>query len=306
MNSAAVIVKQMCIMFLYMGIGFWMYKKKLITKDGSKEFANLLLFIILPAVIMNSFIEGQGSQDIRILIAAMAAGIILLLLAMLIAGMCLKKDGIANFSAAFSNAGFMGIPLIVALIGSKSVIYIAGMTAFLNILQWFYGQRILEDKNIRQRLNIKDIVFNPLVLSFVVGLFLLFTKINVPSILKITIEKTASLNAPIAMIIMGIYMAQTEIGRLFTEKKLYAITLIRLIGIPVCSIIILKYFPFLTLDVKKALLIAAAAPVGANVAVYAQKLGKDYGYAVRAVCISALFSIVSMPMCIYLAELCWK
>ena len=177
MDSAAVIVKQMCIMFLYMGIGFWMYKKKLITKDGSKEFANLLLFIILPAVIMNSFIEGQGNMaDFRVLIAAMAAGIILLLLAMLIAGMCLKKDGIANFSAAFSNAGFMGIPLIVALIGSKSVIYIAGMTAFLNILQWFYGQRILEDKNIRQKLNIKDIVFNPLVLSFVVGLFFIIYK----------------------------------------------------------------------------------------------------------------------------------
>ena len=43
-----------------------------------------------------------------------------------------------------------------------------------------------------------------------------------------------------------------------------------MIGIPVCSIIILKYFPFLTLDGKKALLIAAAAPVGVNVAVYAQ------------------------------------
>ena len=306
MDSAAVIVKQMCIMFLYMGIGFLMYKKKLITKDGSKEFAHLLLFIILPAVILNSFIEGQENQNVKVFIASMIAGIVLLLLAMLISEICFKKDGIANFSAAFSNAGFMGIPLIVALIGSKSVIYIAGMTAFLNILQWFYGQRILEDKKFEKKLDVKTIMFNPLVLRFLVGLCLLFTKINIPSILKITIEKTASLNAPIAMIIMGIYMAQTEIGRLFKEKKLYAITLIRLIGIPVCSIVVLKYFPFLTLDVKKALLIAAAAPVGANVAVYAQKLGKDYGYAVRAVCISTLFSIISMPVCIYLAELSWR
>ncbi len=46
----------------------------------------------------------------------------------------------------------------------------------------------------------------------------------------------------------------------------------------------------------QALLIAAIAPVGSNVAVYAKKLDKDYGYAVGIVCLSKLLSIITMPV----------
>ena len=44
---------------------------------------------------------------------------------------------------------------------------------------------------------------------------------------------------------------------------------------------------------KLAVLLAAACPVGSNVAVYAQLHGKDYPYAVETVVLSTLFSIFS-------------
>jgi len=47
---------------------------------------------------------------------------------------------------------------------------------------------------------------------------------------------------------------------------------------------------------KLALLFAAAAPVGANVAIFAQLYGQDYTEAVKDVCMSTVFSIVSMPV----------
>ena len=59
------------------------------------------------------------------------------------------------------------------------------------------------------------------------------------------------------------------------------------------------------MKMKLALLLAAACPVGSNVAVYAQLHGKDYPYAVETVIISTLLSILAIPLVTWLAQLIW-
>ena len=54
-----------------------------------------------------------------------------------------------------------------------------------------------------------------------------------------------------------------------------------------------------------ALLLAAACPVGSNVAVYAQLYEKDYPYAVETVVFSTILSIASIPFVIWLSSLVW-
>ena len=58
-------------------------------------------------------------------------------------------------------------------------------------------------------------------------------------------------------------------------------------------------------QMRMALLIAAACPVGANVAVYAQLHDADYAYAVETVVVSVLLSIVTVPLVVGLANLVW-
>lgn len=45
-----------------------------------------------------------------------------------------------------------------------------------------------------------------------------------------------------------------------------------------------------------------AAPVGANVAIYAQLNGRDYTYACQTVVMSTLLSIATMPAVMAMAE----
>jgi predicted permease len=54
-------------------------------------------------------------------------------------------------------------------------------------------------------------------------------------------------------------------------------------------------------DIKLTMLIAASAPIGSNVAIFAQLNGLNYKTAVINVCLSTIFSIVSMPIIIGLA-----
>ena len=285
-------------MFIYMFIGFLLFKKELITREGSKSLANLLLYGVLPCVIVKSFLVQRTAENTVLLIASLIGSVVLLGMSMLISHILFKKNPIEDFGVAFSNAAFMGFPLVSSVLGADFVFYAAGFGAMLNALQWTYGQSILaKDPSLRSP---KAIVKNPLVISLVLGLAVFFTGFSFPEIITSTLGAMSALNAPLAMIILGVYLAQTDLKSMFTDMHLYKISAFRLFVIPALSVLLVKLFMRSYPEVGIALIISASAPIGSNVAVYSQKLGLDYTYAVKLVCLSTIFSIISMPLIIML------
>lgn len=304
MEYVQILVNQLIIMFLYMAVGYLLYHKKLITEDGSKALSHLLLYVILPCVILRSFAIESSSERTRILVITLGLGFLTLLISMLISAVVFRRKPEANFGSAFSNAGFMGIPLITAVLGEGAVFYIAGMVALLNIFQWTYGQGVLNGslKQIRSR----DVFKNPLVISFAVGLVLYALPISLPSQLSTVINAFASCNGPVAMVVLGVMLGKVPLLRIFRSKEAWMASLIRLVLIPVAILLMLSCFRGVPMDIKMALLIAGAAPIGSNLAVYVQKQGKDSSEAVMMVCLSTLLSAISMPMMLLLVALIWK
>ena len=56
------------------------------------------------------------------------------------------------------------------------------------------------------------------------------------------------------------------------------------------------------LMIKLAVLIVASAPVGSNVAIFAQLFDQDYSRSVKEVCLSTLACIITMPILIGIAS----
>lgn len=54
-------------------------------------------------------------------------------------------------------------------------------------------------------------------------------------------------------------------------------------------------------QIGTVLVIVNAAPIGSNIAVYAQRLGLDSSYAVQMVCLSTLLSLITLPVMLSLA-----
>ena len=129
-----------------------------------------------------------------------------------------------------------------------------------------------------------------------IGLLLFFLPIQLPAEITSVISTLASMNGPLAMIVLGTYLAQIRLSELFNDKGTYLCSVIRLFLIPVATALLLLALPDEYKTMKLALLFAAAAPVGANVAIFAQLYGQDYTEAVKDVCMSTVFSIVSMPV----------
>ncbi len=294
MATVFIVLRQIVIMFVYMAIGGLLFQKGLITKEGSKSLAHLLLYVVLPCVVVKSFCVARTPERTSGLLVSFLAALGILLLAMAVSHLLFKKNPIDDFGAAFSNAGFMGFPLVAAVQGSEAIFYAAGFVALLNALQWTYGQSLISgDPSYRSP---KAILKNPLVLSLLLGILIFCFEIPVPAIASDLLAALAALNAPLAMVILGVYLAQTDPKTLFNDPHLYVVAAARLVLIPLLTILVLKLLPAEYAAIATTLVIVAAAPIGSNVAVYAQKLGKDYAYAVRGVCLSTLLSAITMPL----------
>lgn len=294
MATVFIVLRQSIIMFVYMAIGGLLFQKGLITKEGSKSLANLLLYAVLPCVVVKSFCVARTPERVSGLLVSFLAALGILLLAMAVSHLLFKKNPIDDFGAAFSNAGFMGFPLVAAVQGSEAIFYAAGFVALLNALQWTYGQSLISgDLSYRSP---KAILKNPLVLSLLLGILIFCFELPVPAIASDLLAALAALNAPLAMVILGVYLTQTDPKTLFNDPHLYVVAAARLVLIPLLTILVLKLLPAQYAAIATTLVIVAAAPIGSNVAVYAQKLGKDYAYAVRGVCLSTLLSAITMPL----------
>lgn len=299
MNIEIILLQQIIVMFILMAIGFWLFKKNKITKQGSKELGSLLLYVVIPIIIIKSFWIPYTNDKLTILLLTFFISFIVLLLSILISHLFFKKDGVMNFSAAFSNAGFIGIPLVSAVLGNEAVFYIACIIAELNILQWSYGVFIMtKDK---KSISLKGLTTNPIVIAFIIGLGIFILKIPQPQIAKDTMQLVSGINTPLAMLISGIYLAQADLKKMFTTPSLYVVSIVRLVIIPICTAILLMLLPADLYTVKLAILIAASAPTGSNVAIYAQQYNQDYTTAVSIVCLTTILSIITLPIVISLS-----
>ena len=294
MGNTLIILQQTGIMFFYMAVGFALFKSGLITREGSRSMANLLLYAVIPAVMLNSFCAERTPERVTELAVSILMGAGLLVLSMLVSGLLFRKSPVDNFGASFSNAGFIGFPLVTALLGADAVFYATGFVAILNVLQWTYGQYLLSRN--RSDLNPLKVLRNPIVLSLVAGLIIFFSGVKMPSVVTTVLTSVSAINSPLAMIVLGVYLAQLDVKSTVTNWHIYAASAVRLVVIPLLSFLLLQLLPDKYDVMRTALFVVCMAPVGSNVAVYAQKQNKDYPYAVGLVCVSTVFSIVTIPI----------
>lgn len=302
---ANVLFKQIILMFLLMVIGYLLYRTKKISIQGNKELGTILIYVILPASILKSYLTEFTKEKMIALLISLIAAVLSLALAIAVSRLAFgKKKKIEHFGAAFSNAGFIGIPLVKKAVGGDAVFYIAAFVALLNILQWTYGVYIMSES--REAISIKKILTNPVVLALLFGLGIFTLQIQIPGIFVDVFELVGNMTAPVAMITLGVYLAQTPLKEMLTEKSTYICSLCRLLVIPLLTIGILSLLPNEYRDIKLTILIAAAAPVGSNVAIFAERNNLDYSKAVKNVCISTILSIVTLPIIIGIAGVLWK
>jgi hypothetical protein len=229
---------------------------------------------------------------------------IAILISILVAHLFYRKNGVLNFGVSFSNAVFMGIPLISNTLGPDAVFYALSFVIFTAVGQWTYGIMVLtHDKSV---VSIKNILKNPIIYYVLIGLFVYFTQIKLPPILTQTMAYLVPLNTPVPMFMIGGFIAGLPFKSIFNQLHIYRASFLRLIVVPGIVLIVLKFIPSIGQNfdtMKMAVLLVASTPVGANVAIFAQQYNQDVKESAQLVSLSTLLSVLTIPLIILINSL---
>lgn len=302
MELSGIIFIQVLIIFMLMAVGFVLTKAGKLTDDGVKQMTEILLVIVTPCVLINAYQKDWDKELVSNLISAVLFSFVSLVVSILLCTAVFRKESslkyrVSIFASVYSNCGFMAIPLLSAALGDMGVFYGSAYLAIFTILYWTHGIAMYAGS--LNEISARKIITNPGIIGTVTAVLLFAFQIKLPYAVGQTVSYLASLNTPLAMIIMGTYLAKVNIREALKNKSIYVVTALRLIVIPLITILFIKV---VNIDdtVTKTILISSSCPTAAATALLASKYNLDAKYATEIVAVTTLLSIVTIPLILLL------
>lgn len=292
-------------LFLLMGVGVACAKTKLLSDGAVKALANLVLYIATPCVIIKSCIREFDPAMLWgfltvVAVAAATHAALILLARVVFRDSDESRRRVLRCATVFSNAGYMAIPLQQAILGEVGVFYCAAYIIVFNLFLWTYG---LTEMSGETRLSVKKILLNPGIIGVAVGLTLFVLPIPVPTLIADGIGHLASLNTPVPMLIVGYYLAQTNLLSALKDARGWLCMALRLVAAPLLALGALLLCGVRG-DLLTACMICIATPVATSCTMFATRFDRNPRLSVNLVSLSTLLSIATLPLMVALTRFC--
>jgi len=302
------VFNQTLILFFLLLSGFIIKRLKVVDEHLSKNLTNVIIYLTLPALIIDSmnydFTLERLSNLRNVFIVTLGIYIIMILFSYLVIRLLPTTDkerDIFQFILIFSNAGFMGYPVVDVIFGSEGLFLAAIYNLLFNVIIWTLGVMIMSRSHQKDKGIDFSELFNPGIISVGVGFLLFIFSIKLPVAITQTLEILGHSTTPLSMLVVGSILAQVKLTEIFYNWKLWIISAIRLLILPIGVLLLLKAIPIeLNSLVLGVSVILTGMPAAANTAIFAQEFGGDAALASEGVFLSTLLSILTIPLIVYL------
>ena len=283
-----------------MAVGIMCAKINWVDEHTNKKLSTILLMMINPIAI---FLSYQRSFETELLLGlgiAFGLSLISFVFTIFVSEIIYRKKNhdfsIEKFSLVYTNSGFMGIPLVNGIFGSEGVFYLtAYLTAFF-IFFWTHGMITMSGKKDIQA--IKKAIVSPPMWAIYIGFILFIANIQLPAIIYLPMRTLANINTPLAMIVAGASIFGTSIKKLVQDKRLWIISLLKLVLLPLIQIVFFNLFELPSLVVG-TVVVLAACPVAANIIMFAYRYDKNPVFASQSFAVTTVLSLVTIPVLLF-------
>ena len=205
MDLAVITAQQVAELFILIGLGALGAKTGLLRPEGKQTLSNLLVNLVVPAMIINSYRMEFSAEILHNLMAAFALSTLSILLGLVITLLFTARSRdsrtpIFRFAGVFSNAGYMGLPLISALFGSEGLLYASAFFTMFNLLLWTVGYSMVSGSSDPKKVA-QSLLHCPAIYAIVVGLVLYLLQIPLPDLIVQPMELLGDMNTPLSMLI---------------------------------------------------------------------------------------------------------
>lgn len=301
-----IVIQQMIVMLIIIFIGYFFTKKGKLSELSSRHISGLVVNVCNPAMLVCSAFSDEPKISGSLLINALLAT--LLLYAVLIAAgfvvprlMRYPKEDyyIYHFLTVYGNVGFLGIPLVSAVLGSSALIYVSINVLVFNILFYLTGLNIIRKKaGVSTASGAKDILSKLINTGTVSALFTIIfymSDITVPLLIKNTLDYTGRATTFLSMLVLGIAVAQMPLKEIFCHAGDYVFILLRMILLPILCLLLLRSF------VSDPLILGVCClMISVPAANLPMMCSKEYGLRTaeltRMIILSTLLSVLTIPV----------
>ena len=270
-------ISQILILFVIMFIGAAAKKSKIINDSIQDSISVLLMQIALPALILSSSNITRTDEVLPNMINILMVTIISYILTILFCILTAKSLRFDKKTASvfislivFGNVGFMGFPVARAFFAEAGVFYATTANLVFTAFLWTYGILLFNKQgkiDFKKLLNLGSI-------STLITLFMFAFQLKFPYFLQTAFDLIGKMTTPLSMLLIGTLIAEIDAVNLVSNKKVYLVSVIKLVLLPLATAYILKFMGF------NAMVISLFASVG--------------------VFITTLLSILTLPLTVYI------
>ncbi len=294
---AGIVAGKIVQMFIILIAGYIAFKTNLIDAAATRKLSNLLLMLVAPLLIFNSY---QMDFDLRLfygLLWTLAASAISFAVCIFAARLIFRGEdphrAVEKLAVAYSNCGYIGIPLANGILGAQGVFYMTAYVTVYNIFFWTHGVMLMGSSNGFRGLWRK--LVNPTLIAVFAGIVFFVTGLRLPEFLATPLQQLGSMNTPLAMIIAGANLAQGNLLETLKKRRLYSISLVKLVVFPLITLAIVLLLP-IDFNVAFTVFVGSACPVGAGVIMFAERYEKDAHYAAELFMVTTVLSALTIPL----------
>lgn len=306
MSLASTAFNQIMIMFFIILIGIFCYRIHLIDQVTNRKLSDIVLILVNPIVVLVAYQREFDTTLLTGLLISLVMAVVTHIIGIIISNVIIRRKknrtdlSIERFAVIYSNCGFIGIPMAGGLFGSEGVFYITAYMTIFNLLVWTHGVVIMTGKA-----DIKSIgkaLLSPTIIATVVGFLLFVTRLMIPNVLLDTLSYIGNMNTPLAMLVAGVTIAQTDVRKLLLKPRIYYISFVKLLLIPIVMLLLFRLFEIPNVVLLTSVL-AAACPTAVTVNLFSIRYEKNFLYASEVFAISTMASMITIPLVMYIANL---
>lgn len=308
LQTAPAVAGKILMLFIVLLVGVYGRKRKIIDEDGTKTLSKLLLGVTQPLMLVSSF-EMEFSSDklvigLKMLVLSVVMHTVLSVIArLLFMKFEPRKRTIFEMGFIFGNCAFLGYPVLEVVFPGEGIFYGAFYTIYFNIYIWTYGLSIInrykEGEKVQKR-SIAKILINPGTVTSAVGIIIFVGRITLPEVLSSAVEMVGDMTFPVSMLIIGSIIADMDLKKIFTNIRVYFFCLMRLIVLPLAATL-LCFALGLDKTISVMCIIMCSVPVASLVGTFAELHDCDSPLAAETTAMSTLFSMITIPLNMYIA-----
>ena len=291
--------------FLLVGIGYFVYKIRLIPYDALTTLNAFVLNVAVPCMILQSMQRNELNDKIfNDIVWSLAAFAIVTIVIAVIATLVINRiksipeedKGIYSVQLAFTNCGFMGYPLTTVMFGQYGLFLAIIMNIIFTTFMYSIGVVMLLHKKGEKLFTMKLMVrmLSVPFLASIAGLLIFITGFHFPTFIDDTLTLMAATVSPVAMFIVGINLSNSKLKEIFTPRNLI-----------LCAVSLIVV-PFFTLGVDMLLPISnfamvihvflMAMPSAAITTVLCNRYNKNAKLAAEGVASTTFFSLGTLAL----------